>query len=736
MRFAHHPYFIRPPAAPDQEYPYVKSLARFCFRRRWIVLAVWILLFLGINIAAQTFGSAFANSFSLPGTNSTHAESLLSSGFQGKAGDIDQIVFHATSGTIASHRAQIEALVAEAGKLPNVAQVVSPFLGGPLQISQDGKIAYAVLYFAKPAFKLKDSQIRAVESVGKTARSSSLDVEFGGNAFGQLDAPKGSPGEVFGLIATAIVLVLAFGSFFAMLLPLGVALFALGIASAATTLLSHGLSIAQFAPILGSLIGLGVGIDYALFIVTRSRQGLKRGLSVEDSIITAINTSGRAVLFAGLTVCVALLGMLVLRLSFLNGVAIASSLTVLITMFASLTLLPALLGFQKHHALSRKERRALKAHGPEPVVVATNWQRWADFVSRRPRVLSLAALIIIVMMAVPFFSLHLGSSDHGSNPKGTTTRQAYDLLATGFGPGFNGPLQVVGAIHNANDRTAMASLQQSLQGKPDVAAVAPLQLSANGRVAVIYVVPKSSPQDTKTEELINTIRNTYIPAATSTSHTGIFVGGITAIFADFATIFLAKIPLFIGVIVLLGCLLLMVAFRSIVIPLTAAAMNLFAAGASFGLVVAVFQWGWGSSLIGAGTGPVESFLPVIMIAILFGLSMDYQVFLVSRMHEEWLNTGSNTEAINRGQANTGRVISAAALVMICVFSSFSFGGQRVIAEFGIGLGGAVLMDAFILRTVLVPALMHFFGDANWWMPKWLERVVPHVAVEATEDVAA
>lgn len=713
----------------------MKSLARFCFRRRWIVLAVWVLLFLGINIAAQTFGSAFANSFSLPGTNSTHAESLLSSGFQGKAGDLDQIVFHATSGTIASHRAQIEAVVAKAGKLPNVTQVVSPFLGGPLQISQDGKIAYAVVYFAKPAFKLKDSQIRAVEAVGKTARSSSLDVEFGGNAFGQLDAPKGSPGEVFGLIATAIVLVLAFGSFFAMLLPLGVALFSLGIASAATTLLSHGLSIAQFAPILGSLIGLGVGIDYALFIVTRSRQGLKRGLSVEDSIITAINTSGRAVLFAGLTVCIALLGMLVLRLSFLNGVAIASSLTVLITMFASLTLLPALLGFQKHHTLSRRERRALKAHGPEPVVVATNWQRWADFVSRRPRIISLAALFIIVMMAVPFFSLHLGSSDQGSNPTSTTTRQAYDLLATGFGPGFNGPLQVVGAIHNANDRTAMETLQQSLQGKPDVAAVAPLQLSANGRVAVIYVVPQSSPQDTKTENLINTIRNTYIPAATSTSHTGIFVGGITAIFADFATIFLAKIPLFIGVIVLLGCLLLMVAFRSIVIPLTAAAMNLFAAGASFGLVVAVFQWGWGSSLIGAGTGPVESFLPVIMIAILFGLSMDYQVFLVSRMHEEWLNTGSNTEAINRGQANTGRVISAAALVMICVFSSFSFGGQRVIAEFGIGLGGAVLMDAFILRTVLVPALMHFFGDANWWMPKWLDRIVPHVAVEATEDAA-
>jgi len=713
----------------------MKSLARLCYRRRWLVLAAWIVLFLGINIASQSFGSAFANSFSLPGTNSTHALSLLQSGFKSKSGDVDQIVFQATSGSIASHEKTIQSVVAKVDKLDNVANVVSPFVGGSLQISKDGKIAYAVVYFSKAAFKLTNAQIRAVETVASTARSSSLNVQFGGNAFGQLDAPKGSPGEIFGLIATAIVLVLAFGSFWAMLLPLGVALFALGIATAATTLLSHGLNIAQFAPILGSLIGLGVGIDYALFIVTRSRQGLKRGLSIEDSIVTAVNTSGRAVLFAGCTVCIALLGMLVLRLSFLNGVAIASALTVLITMFASLTLLPALLGFQRQHVLSRKERRALRDHGPEPTVVATRWQQWADFVARRPRILSLAALIVIIAMALPFFSLHLGSSDQGSNPTSTTTRQAYDLLAKGFGPGFNGPLQVVGAIHNSADQQAMVSLDQALSGKPDVAAVAPLQVSASGKVGVIYVVPKSSPQDTKTNDLIDTIRNTYIPAATSTSHTAIYVGGITAIFADFATIFLAKIPLFIGVIVLLGCLLLMVAFRSIVIPLTAAAMNLFAAGASFGLVVAVFQWGWGSSLIGAGTGPVESFLPVIMIAILFGLSMDYQVFLVSRMHEEWLNTGSNEEAINRGQANTGRVISAAALIMICVFSSFAFGGERIIAEFGIGLGGAVLMDAFILRTVLVPALMHFFGDANWWMPKWLERVIPHVAVEATEDVA-
>ena len=713
----------------------MKSLARFAYRRRWLVLAIWVLLFVVMNVFSQTFGTAYANTFTLPGTNSTHALSLLQSGFKSKSGDIDEIVFQARSGTIASHKKAILAMDRRVAKVPSVANVVSPFVGGSLQISPNGKIAYSVVYFSKQGYKLKNAQIQLVENAGITARSASLNVQFAGNAFENLASQKGSPDLIYGLILTAIVLFLAFGSIFSMLLPLLVAISAVGIATASTTLLSHGLSIATFAPILGSLIGLGVGIDYALFIVTRCRQGLKRGLSTEEAIVTAVNTSGRAVLFAGATVCIALLGMLVLQLSFLNGVAIAASLTVLITMFASLTLLPSLLGFWGNHTLSRRERRSLADHGPEPIVTNTGWQRWANTVTKHPRKLSLVALIAIVLICVPFFSLHLGSSDAGTDRAGSTTRQAYDLLATGFGPGFNGPLQVVGSIHNAKDLSTMVALDQKLQGKPDVAVAAPLQVSKSGRVAVIYVVPKSSPDSKVTENLIATIRNDYVPAVTSKSHTAIYVGGLTAIFVDFAQVFTSKIPLFVGVIVLLGCLLLMVAFRSIVIPLTAAAMNIFAAGASFGLVVAVFQWGWGSSLINSGTGPVESFLPTIMIAILFGLSMDYQVFLVSRMHEEWLNTGSNEEAINRGQANTGRVISAAALIMICVFFSFAFGGQRIIAEFGIGLGGAVLMDAFILRTVLVPALMHYFGNANWYFPKWLDRIVPHVAVEATEDVA-
>ncbi len=719
----------------------MKSLARLAVRRRWYVLSVWVVLIVAINLLAHTMGSAYANAFSLPGTNSTHAVELLAK-IPTQPGDADQIVLQAKSGTLDQQRATIDAMLAKVATLPDVASVVSPFCPtaapclGSLQMDRHRTIAYAVVNFTQQAFKLPLADIRAVEAVGSSIRSSTLNVQFGGNAFGQLDAPTGSPGEIFGLLATAIILLFAFGSALAMLLPLGVALFAIGVASAATTLLSHVINIANFAPILGSLIGLGVGIDYALFIVTRSRQGLKRGLGVEEAIVTAINTSGRAVLFAGSTVVIALAGMLVLRLSFLNGVAISASITVAITMLASLTLLPSLLAFQKHRVLGRRERRALAEHGPEPVVVAGPWQRWAHFVSRHPRVLTAAALAVIAVAAAPYFSLHLGSSDQGSNPPSSTTRQAYDLLATGFGPGFNGPLVVVGDLHSAADVATMRTLDANLAHQPDVAAVTPLFVANRGTIGVIRVVPKSSPQASATNTLINALRNDYIPHVTASSHTAIYVGGLTAVFADFATVLGSKIPLFIGVIVLLGCLLLMVAFRSVLVPLVAAAMNLLAAGASFGLVVAVFQWGWGSTLLGAGTGPVESFLPIIMIAILFGLSMDYQVFLVSRMHEEWLNTGDNEEAIIRGQANTGRVITAAALIMISVFLSFAFGGQRIIAEFGVGLGGAVLMDAFILRTVLVPSLMHFIGRANWWMPAWLDRVVPHVAVEATEDELA
>jgi len=401
-------------------------------------------------------------------------------------------------------------------------------------------------------------------------------------------------------------------------------------------------------------------------------------------------------------------------------------------MLASLSLLPSLLAFQKHRVLSRRERRRLAADGPEATMVEGGWQRWAIFVGRHPRSLSLASVVAIVLIALPVFSLNLGISDQGSDPAGSTTRMAYDFLAQGFGPGSNGPILVVGATPSPLDHTVLTTFAKDLTGAPDIAAVLPVTFNAQGTVGFFEVISKSSPQSTQTTTLINTIRADVRQVQTR-APVSIYVGGSRALSDDFSNILDSKIPLFLVVIVLLGCLLLMVAFRSVLIPLVAALMNLLAVGASFGLVVAVFQWGWGSSLIGSGSGPIESYLPIIMIAILFGLSMDYQVFLVSRMHEEWVNTGDNETAIVHGQANTGRVITAAALIMICVFFSFAFGGERIIAEFGIGLGGAVLLDAFILRTVLVPSMMHFLGNANWWMPKWLDRIVPHLAVEANDD---
>ncbi len=509
----------------------MKSLARFSVRRRWLVLTIWIALIVGVNVAAQAAGSAYSNSFSLPGTDSTHALQLLQSGFPHASGDIDQIVFHATSGRLSADAAAINPVVAALTTLPDVG-TVSPITYSRL----NPRIGYVTVTFTKQANLLTTPEIQAVVTAASKLRSSTLRVEFGGNAFGQLTSPKGSPGEGVGLLLTAVVLFLAFGSLWAMLLPLGVALFAIGIASAATTLLSHGLSIAQFAPILGSLIGLGVGIDYALFIVTRARQNLRQGMSIEDAIVTAVNTSGRAVLFAGATVCVALLGMLVLGFSFLDGLGVAASVTVLITMFASLTLLPSLLAFQKHRVLSRRERRRLASDGPEAAMVEGGWQRWALFVSRHPRTLSLGSLVLNVLIALPIISLNRCISDQGSDPAGSTTRMAYDYLAQGFGPGSNGPLLVVGDLHGSADVATMTALATTLRTAPDVAFVGPVTVNAAKTVALVTVVPKSSPQSRATTTLIDAIRSNYVPAATRSTHTAIFVGGSRALSDDFANI--------------------------------------------------------------------------------------------------------------------------------------------------------------------------------------------------------
>ncbi len=712
----------------------MKTLGRFAFRKKYYVIGFWLIALFGITAIAQSVGSNFSDSFSLPGTDSMKALSLLGKAFPGKAGDTETIVFHVKTGTVndPSVKNAMQGVFAKVSGISSVGAVNSPY--EPInarQISQDQTTAYAPVNFSVNARLLKSKDVQALVDAGKAASTSNLEIEFGGQAVGQLNAPKGSPGELIGIFAAGVILFISFGSLFAMLLPLGVALLALGTATGIVTLLTHVIGIASFAPILGSLIGLGVGVDYALFIVSRYRREISRGVDPEEAAAKSIDTSGRAVLFAGATVCIALLGLFVLRLSFLNGVAVAASTTVLVTMAASLTLLPALFGVMKRRVHSRRSRRSIDS-GTVKDHEQSTWAKWSRAVAKAPRSLALGAIAIIVVMSIPYLSLHLGSSDQGNNPKGTTTRSAYDLLAKGFGPGTNGPLQVIAEIKTPADKTALQTVATALSTTPGIVQVSPIISSPDGTVGLLQVIPTTGPQDIKTSNLITLLRSTVIPKALAGSTTPIYVGGTTAIFDDFATVISGKLPLFIGVIILLGCLLLLLAFRSFVIPLTAGVMNLLAAGASFGVVVAVFQWGWGAKLLNIGSGPIEAFLPVIMLAILFGLSMDYQVFLVSRMHEEWLHTKENSKAVIVGQTETGRIITSAALIMITVFSSFVFGGEKVIKEFGIGLASAVFIDAFVLRTIMVPALMHLFGSANWWIPAWLEKRLPRLSVEPAE----
>ncbi len=713
------------------------GLARWCFRHKFVVLLLWVVALVGLGVADRTVGNAYSNSFTLPGTESTRALDLLASAFPAQAGDSDTIVWKVSDGTVHDPAVQsrISDMLAKVAQSPEVGKVASPYdAQGAGQISKDQRTAYATITFDKQANLLAKPDIQKVIDLAQGARTDGLQVELGGNAIQQVNEVSTSASEAVGIIAAAIVLLLAFGSLLAMALPLITAVLSLVAATMTIGLLSNTFGVAEIAPTIAALIGLGVGIDYALFIVTRHRNGLKAGLSPEESAVRALNTSGRAVIFAGATVCVAMLGLLVLNLGFLNGIGISAAIMVVISVIAASTLLPAMLGILGMRVLSRRERRRLAADGAHDVHNTGFWARWAGFVERRPKILAPVALIIMIALVIPVFSLHLGSSDQGNDPANTTTRKAYDLLAEGFGPGSNGPLQLVAELNAAGDQQALTTLADTVRHTPGVASVVAVPTQPGAKVAIVQVVPTTSPEDIKTSELITHLRKDLIPAAEQGNTLQVYVGGQTAIFDDFASVISGKLPLFIGVIIGLGFILLLVAFRSVVVPLTAAVMNLLAAGASFGVVVAFFQWGWGSEALGLGkAGPIEAFLPVMMLAILFGLSMDYQVFLVSRMHEEWVHTRNNRRAITLGQASTGRVITAAATIMICVFMAFVFGGQRVIAEFGIGLASAVFIDAFVLRTVLVPALMHLFGRGNWWLPRWIDSWLPHLSVEPADE---
>ncbi|KOG34562.1 MMPL family transporter [Streptomyces resistomycificus] len=714
----------------------MSPLARWCQRHRLAVVVAWVCLLLSLGAGVGAAGSAFGNSPISQDTDSAKATALLQKAANSAAGKSGRVVWQAEGGKVTDAPAEqrmTDALkrIADA---PGVASVTSPYPpGGRAQISKDGRIAYATVSFDQGA---DDARIDHVKELATAPESASLRIALNGQAFTVNPEPNAAA-DALGIVLAFVVLLFAFRAVWVAALPIITAVVGVGTSAIAVMLLSHVITLSDTTLTLGSLVGLGVGIDYALFIVNRHRSHLMAGMSVAESIARSLNTSGRAVVFAGLTVVVALLGMLTLNVGIINGMAIGAAVTVVLTVLAAVTLLPALLGLIGTRVLSRGQRRTLAAYGSVTVARTGMWSRWAERVQARPKVLGLVALVVLAVLALPTLTLRLGASDDGNLPTTSTNRQAYDMIADGFGPGVNGPLVLAVEAPTAADKAATARLATALERVDGVAGVGAAPMRGDQSVGVISVVPKTSPQSAQTSDLIHHLRDDVIPQAAQGTSMKVYVGGPTASNDDFASVLMGKLPVFVLVIAALGFLLLTVAFRSLLVPAVGALLNILSIGVAFGAIVVVFQYGFGAGLLGLGAaGPIESFVPILVVGIMFGLSMDYQVFLVSRMREEWAHTGDNHRAVRVGQAETGRVITVAAAIMVCVFGSFVFGGMRVISEFGVSLAVAVAVDALLIRMVVVPALMHLCGRGNWWLPRRLDRALPRVSVEGPSDEPA
>ena len=749
------------------------KLARWSTTHRRYVLLGWVVLLVAVNAVAQSAGTSYSNNFTLPNSDAQRAADLLQRSFPAQAGDRDTIVFQAGSGSVTDTavRSRMSAMFARIAGLPHVAGVVSPYAGASAgrAISADERIAFATVVFDEKANLLPKSAPERVVQVARAAQRQGLEIELGGQAIEMTEQAGFGISTGVGLLAAIVVLLLTFGSLIAMGLPIITALFGLGSGLGVIALFTHVVDTPNFSSELAAMIGLGVGIDYALFILTRFREAYATPgptfANARESVVQAIDTAGRAVLFAGSTVVIALLGMMLLGVNFLYGVAISASIGVLLVMLASLTLLPAMLtlwgarvaaGGRRARARARARATAAggdarigtpAAAGAGSAGASTAWMRWSAYVQRRPRTIAAVSALVMLAIAAPATALRLGSSDAANDPAGQTTHHAYELLAKGFGQGFNGPLLVVARVPNPSREAAengvstakarstvpgaVERLRAAIATTADVASVAPAKLNPAGDVATITVYPRSSPQAYATTQLVQRLRAAVIPPLRKQSAMTVYVGGVTAGAVDFATTLGHKLPLFIGVVVALSALLLLVVFRSLLIPLQAAVMNLLSIGASLGVIVAIFQWGWLGSLLGVQQAPIESFIPVMLFAIVFGLSMDYEVFLVSRIHERWTHTRDNSRAVAEGLALTGRVVTAAAAIMVCVFLSFMLGEDRVIKEFGLSLASAVFLDALVVRCLLLPATLHLLGPRTWRLPGWLGRVLPRVNIEGT-----
>ena len=747
-------------------------LARWSFRRRRVmVFAIWVPLLIGLSIVSGAMGSDYRTSFTLPDSESKMVqETLQGIGNGEQAGMVAQIVFTAPQGT--TDPAVVEAmngLFDQVAEIPGVT-VTSPYSPeGARFNSATGPISFAQLSVTERDQQQMLALGNQIKEMGASIDVPGLRVEYGGQVFATFEFPES---ELLGILAAIVILLVAFGSVLAMGLPIGTALFGLGVGIGIVGLASNVLRMPEFSAQMTAMIGLGVGIDYALFIVTRYRENLRSGMEPEAATVEAVDSSGRAVIFAGITVMISLLGLFVIGIEFVRGLAIAGATGVLMMMFAAVTLLPALLGFagRRIEVTSRAAAisvtafvllmlvgvftglslgvAALAGLGVAVLTMAISftpagralrtplpprhdkpreeqfWFRWSRYIQRRPWPAFIGGAAVLIVLALPLFSIRMGFGDTGNLPEEQTARRAYDMLADGFGPGSSGPLVLV-STDPAADAASAAKVDAALSGDAAIAFASPGAEIAPG-TWLWQAYPISSPQDEATTQLVERLRDDALPA----TGIAVMIGGFTAGSIDFSSYLGDRLPLLIGAVLVLSFLLLMLVFRSVLVPLKAVIMNLLSVGAAYGVVVAIFQWGWAKDLFGIGkAGPVEAWAPMMLFAIVFGLSMDYEVFLLSRMREEFVRTGDNHIAVADGLAATARVITAAALIMVCVFGAFVLGNDRQLKLFGLGMAVAVAVDATIVRMILVPATMELLGSRNWWMPAWLDRILPRIEVE-------
>jgi len=712
-------------------------LARLCYRRRGAVLLTWLLglgLVLGLSAA---FGGEKVNGASLPGADSQDAQTLLEDRFPAQAGDRIDVVVRADDVASDQVQARVGALLAELEGMPHVAEVADPYTT-PGALAPDGRTLVARMYLdvANP----NDMPVEATEdllAVADDAEGDGLEVALTGSAVKLVEAPEPGSTELVGLLAAALILLITFGSLVAAGLPLAVAIVGLLVSSTLVGLVAAVVDVPDFAPIIGAMLGIAVGIDYALLMVTRFREWRAVGLDPELATVATLDTAGRAVLVAGGTVVVSMAGLFAMDLSIMDGTAVVAMVAVVVVLLAALTLFPALLGYlgrwidRLRLPLGRRRPAEVSAGGH--VVPARGWVWWSRLVERHSVVAAIAAVVVLVVIAVPFLGVQFALPDAGNDPEGTSNREGYDLLAEGFGPGTTGPLLVVTDLGAGDGKAVLQRLHVGLEATPGIASVSPPQLNPAGDTALITVVPTTGPQDDATVDLVREVRDDVIPAAAGTG-TETHVGGRTATTIDVNASVVDRLPYLIGGVVVVAMLLLVLAFRSVVIAVTAAVLNLLSVAAAYGVLAFFLEGGWAGNLVGIdAAAPMAGYIPVIMFALLFGLSMDYEVFLISRMSETWVRTRDNNRAILTGLSGTGRVITAAAAIMMVVFAALAALDDVTVKSFGIGMTAAILVDATIVRMLLVPAVMRLLGDRNWWLPRRVDRWLPHLHVEGRSE---